>query len=186
MIIKTARPKKHYVNNKDFIKALTDYQQVLLEKPDTRIPEYIGVCIVAICTKMATRPNFSGYSYKDEMIGDAIENCLEAVGNFDEKKSAERSRTGAVNAFGYFSWVAWNAFIRRIAKEKKQSYIKHKNMQNMFIEEQFFSSTSATIDIDNDTSTQIIDDFETKLTKTKKSVILGIEKFLDDKDVPTQ
>ena len=170
--------KRHYVNNHDFVVALNEYKVKLNEHPEARIPEYIGVCISAICTKMATRPNFSGYSYKDEMVGDAIENCLYAVNNFDETKSAERSRSGAVNAFGYFSWIAWNAFIRRIAKEKKQSYIKHKNMQNINLHEFQYIVES----YDNEASNHIIKDFEEKLTKPKKSVIVGIEKFVD-KDV---
>jgi len=170
--------KRNYVNNHDFVLALNEYKAKLKEDPNARIPEYIGVCISAICTKMATRPNFSGYSYKDEMVGDAIENCLDAVNNFDETKSAERSRSCAVNAFGYFSRIAWNAFIRRIAKEKKQSYIKHKNMQNINLHEFQYIVDS----FDNEASNQIIEDFEAKLTKSKKSVIVGIEKFVDKED----
>ena len=171
----TTRPKKHYVNNADFVNALNEYKEKLKTKPEARIPDYIGVCISAICNKMATRPNFSGYTFKEEMIGDAIENCLEAVGNFDPAKSIERSRTSTVNAFGYFSWIAWNAFIRRIAKEKKQTYIKYKNMQNL----QIFDDS--TIDpYNNEATNQIIEEFESKLTKTKKSVIVGIEKFVDN------
>lgn len=164
--------KKHYVNNKDFIVALNEYKQKLELQPDAKIPDYIGLCIHAICTKMATRPNFSGYSFREEMVGDAIENCLEAVQKFDEKKSIERSRTGTVNAFGYFSWIAWNAFIRRIAKEKKETYIKHKNMQVLHVFD------TEIVDITgNKISDQIINDFESKLTKSKKKDIIGIEKF---------
>lgn len=165
--------KKHYVNNKDFIVALNEYKQKLKINPEEKIPHYIGVCIQSICTKMATRPNFSGYTFKEEMVGDAIENCLEAVSNFDETKSIERSRTGTVNAFGYFSWIAWNAFIRRISKEKKQSYIKHKNMQNLHM----FDDYTAFENFNNEASNQIISDFEIKLTKSKKKDIIGIEKF---------
>lgn len=164
--------KKHYVNNKDFIAALNEYKEKLKTDPETKIPNYIGICIHAICTKMATRPNFSGYSFREEMVGDAIENCLEAVKKFDEEKSMERSRSGTVNAFGYFSWIAWNAFIRRIGKEKKQTYIKHKNMQNLNMFEDFQ-------DTGNHITDQIIDDYEAKLTKTKKKDIVGIEKFVD-------
>ena len=172
----TTRPKKHYVNNSDFVKALNDYKEKLKLTPDAKIPDYIGICISGICNKMATRPNFSGYTFKDEMIGDAIENCLEAVGNFDSEKSIERSRTGTVNAFGYFSWIAWNAFIRRIAKEKKQTYIKYKNMQHMHI----FDDHVSVDPYNNEATNQIIEEFESKLTKSKKNGIVGIEKFVDN------
>lgn len=165
--------KKHYVNNKDFIVALNEYKEKLKTNPEAKIPDYIGVCIHAICTKMATRPNFSGYSFREEMVGDAIENCLEAVNKFDQEKSMERSRSGAVNAFGYFSWIAWNAFIRRIGKEKKQTYIKHKNMQHLNIFEDDIHDSG------NHISDQIITDYEFKLTKSKKKDIVGIEKFVD-------
>lgn len=171
-----SKPKKNYVNNADFVAALNDYKQKLKTNPNIKIPNYIGICISDICNKMATRPNFSGYTFKDEMIGDAIENCLEAVGNFDSEKSKERSRSGAVNAFGYFSWIAWNAFIRRIAKEKKQIYIKYKNMQNLHI----FDEYTAVDPYNNEATNHIIENFETKLTKTKKNSIIGIEKFVDN------
>lgn len=169
-------PKKHYVNNADFVKALNEYKDKLKTKPDAKIPDYIGVCISSICKKMATRPNFSGYTFKEEMVGDAIENCIGAVGNFDQEKSIERSRTGTVNAFGYFSWIAWNAFIRRIAKEKKQTYIKYKNMQNLHIFEEYVSADSYS----NEATNHIIQEFESKLTKSKKCGIIGIEKFINN------
>lgn len=171
-----SKPKKHYVNNADFVIALNQYKEKLKTKPDARIPDYIGICISAICNKMATRPNFSGYTFKEEMVGDAIENCLEAVNNFDSQKSMERSRSGSVNAFGYFSWIAWNAFIRRIAKEKKEIYIKYKNMQNLHIFDEF----TVVDPYNNEATNQIIEDFESKLTKTKKNSIVGIEKFVDN------
>jgi hypothetical protein len=172
----TRKTKKHYVNNADFVVALNEYKEKLKANPNARITDYIGICISAICNKMATRPNFSGYTFKDEMIGDAIENCLEAVNNFDPEKSIARSRTSTVNAFGYFSWIAWNAFIRRIAKEKKQTYIKYKNMQNLHIFDEFTS----VIIYDNEATNQIIENFESRLTKPKKNGIVGIEKFVEN------
>lgn len=168
--------KKHYVNNKDFYEALVKYNESLKSNPSTRIPDYIGKCILAICTRLATKPNFSGYSFKDELIADGIENCIVAINGFDPSKS--------VNPFAYFTQVSWNAFIRRISKEKKQQYIKHKNMQNNFSahsEELSYGDTGSIIHAkSNDMSNDIISNFEDRLVKTqKKKAATGLEKFVE-------
>lgn len=126
------KPKKktNYINNKDFLAALVEYRKCVSrwkragsDGPSPRVSEYVGKCVLLICTRMATRPNFSGYSWREEMSADAIENCLQAVPNFDPAKSN--------NPFGYFSRIAWRAFLRRIDKEKTQSYVKAKNYERM-------------------------------------------------------
>lgn len=175
----TQKPKRHYVNNKDFYEAIVVYKAKLRENPNTIVPNYIGECIVAICNKLSTKPNFIGYSFRDEMIGDGIENCIASVDGFDPEKSS--------NPFAYFTQIAWNAFIRRIAKEKKQQYIKHKNMQNSFVvgelEDHSYGDTNTLIQHkSNQLSDDIIDNFEKKLTKTKKSSTVGIEKFAFNED----
>ena len=126
-----------------------------------------------ICNKLATKPNFIGYSYKDEMIADAIENCVAAAHSFDPDKSN--------NPFAYFTQIAWNAFIRRIAKEKKQAYIKHKNFEHSnllddLLEENYSGGTK----IHNEYSNDIIKNFENKLVKTQKKSKLGVEKFIEE------
>ncbi len=168
--------KKHYVNNKDFCAALIEYKAKRQTDPTARVPAYIGICIQQICNRLSTKPNFSGYSYKDEMISDGLENCLAAVGGFNAEKS--------VNAFAYFTQIAWNAFIRRIQKEKKETYIKHKNMQNMFVllslENSGFEDFDLNVHNNDDIGNHIIESFENKLTKTKKHVNVGLEKFIEE------
>ena len=83
-----------------------------------RITNYLGSCVYLIATNLAKRPNFSNYSYKDEMISDAIENCLLYFGNFSPEKSN--------NPFSYFTQISYYAFIRRINKEHKQADIRKK------------------------------------------------------------
>lgn len=170
------KTKRHYVNNKDFYDALVAYRQSLSENKDARVPDYVGQCIIAICTKLSTKPNFIGYSFRDEMIADAIENCIASVDGFDPAKST--------NPFAYFTQIAWNALIRRISKEKKQQYIKHKNMVNnisvLELEPEAYGGTAATKSQYNEITNEIIDSFEKKLTKPKKSSILGVEKFVTE------
>lgn len=174
----TAKTKRHYVNNKDFYDAIVVYKQKLKEDSETRVPDYIGQCIMAICTKLSTKPNFYGYSFRDEMIADAIENCIGAVDGFNPEKSN--------NPFAYFTQIAWNAFIRRITKEKKQQYIKHKNMVNDMLiaelDDLAFTTIAGKNSQYNDITNEIISSFENKLTKSKKSSIVGIEKFTEEED----
>lgn len=119
----------HYVNNAEMLQAIKLYRNSLAEakqlgsteKP--RIPEYLGECILKIATRLARKANFINYSYRDDMILDGIENCMQCMHSFDPSKSS--------NPFSYFTQVIYFAFLRRIAKEKKQSYIKGKLVQDM-------------------------------------------------------
>ena len=118
----------HYVNNADFLKALIEYraQKVKAEEEGKEKPivsNYIGECILKIATHLSYKPNFINYSYRDDMILDGVENCIQYIDNFDPTKSN--------NPFSYFTQIIYYAFLRRIAKEKKQSYIKGKLLQNM-------------------------------------------------------
>lgn len=159
-----ASKKRNYVNNPDLLQALISYRNACNEAEDAgdstpKVPEYIGKCILLIATRLATKPNFSGYSYKEEMISDGIENCLQYIHNFDPEKSS--------NPFAYFTQIIWYAFLRRIQKEKKQTYIRFKASENML--------TQALINDSNDTSIQMneppeyisefIEEFEKKLNK---------------------
>lgn len=145
-----------------------------------RVPEYIGMAIYMIATKLATKPNFSGYSYKDEMISDGIENCLMYLHNFDPDKSK--------NPFAYFTTIIYYAFLRRIQKEQKQQYIKQKSLinssiMNTLVEQSEDSEhfNAAYVHLNDDRSNDLILKFEkTKIIKEKPKK--GIEKFLGDTD----
>jgi hypothetical protein len=123
----------HYVNNKEFFSAIVVYREEFLEskkKQDAdpkeqliQIPEYIGSCIIKIATHLAYKSNFIGYTYRDDMILDAIENCIASVDNFDPEKSA--------NPFAYFTQVSYYAFLRRIQKEKKNERTKNKWIESL-------------------------------------------------------
>jgi DNA-directed RNA polymerase specialized sigma subunit len=161
--------KKNYVNNKDLLDALITYRIACKEAEECgektpRVPEYIGSCILMIATRIATRPNFSGYSYKDEMISDGIENCLQYIHNFDPEKSQ--------NPFAYFTQIIWYAFLRRIQKEKKQMYIKFKASQNMMTESDLMDSNEVRLQLNDPPEyiNEFIEDFEDKLDKKKDDI----------------
>ena len=122
-----ARKKtEYYVNNKEFLAAITDYRQrVHLAKekdnPRPRVPEYIGECFLKIATHLSYKPNFVNYMFREDMICDGIENCLQYIDNFNPEKSQ--------NPFAYFTQIIYYAFLRRIQKEKKQLEIKSKILE---------------------------------------------------------
>jgi hypothetical protein len=162
------RATRNYVNNRDLLDALVTYKGLCREAENAgegrpRVPDYIGTCIFQIATRLATKPNFSGYSYKEDMISDGVENCLLYIMNFNEEKSQ--------NPFAYFTQIIWYAFLRRIAKEKKQMYIRFKSSQHMITtggthtggEEDLNIHLSTAADYMND----FISDYETKLAKDK-------------------
>ena len=153
--------KRNYVNNKDLLAALIAYRESVAEAEEggdkkPQVPDYIGKCIMMIAQRLATRPNFSGYMYKEEMISDGIENCLQYIHNFNPEKSQ--------NPFAYFTQIIWYAFLRRISKEKKQMYIKFKASQRQMFDSETFDDSTGTMvgSVLPDYISEFIDDFETK------------------------
>jgi|TARA_B100000959_G_C14884485_1_gene583980 hypothetical protein len=114
---------EHYVNNKEFLAAMVEYRKSVNKSKRTkqikpRVPDYVGECFLKIANHLSFRPNFINYTYRDDMISDGIENCLQYLDNFNPVKSN--------NPFAYFTQIIYYAFIRRIQKEKKQTTIKQK------------------------------------------------------------
>jgi DNA-directed RNA polymerase specialized sigma subunit len=128
------KKKEHYVNNKEFLEALVIYRKKVNEaknagEPHPKVPDYIGECFLKIATHLSYRPNFVNYMFKDDMICDGIENCLQYIDNFDPAKST--------NPFAYFTQIIYYAFLRRIQKEKKQLDIKTKLLEKSGFDEVF-------------------------------------------------
>ena len=133
-------PKKkseHYVNNKELLEALIVYRAKVRDEFFIRhgreptkedrskrwegkppITNYLGECFLKIATHLSYKPNFVNYMFRDDMISDGIENCVQYIHNFDPEKSK--------NPFAYFTQIIHYAFLRRIQKEKKQLEIKTK------------------------------------------------------------
>ena len=121
----------HYVNNAQFLEAMKEWKDRCKEaeelgEPQPPVTNYIGECFLKIANHLSYRPNFINYTYRDEMISDGIENCLQYCNNFNPEKSN--------NPFAYFTQIIYYAFIRRIQKEKKQQHIRHKIIENMNVD----------------------------------------------------
>lgn len=149
------RKKQHYVDNQEFLAAIIDYKKKVREAVEKNFPEvseldedeiyeiiknwsspdkprvgnYIGECFLKIATHLSYRPNFINYMYKDDMVCDGIENCIQYIDRFDPEKSN--------NPFAYFTQIIYYAFLRRIQKEKRQLDIKEKILEKSGYDEVF-------------------------------------------------
>ena len=122
---------KHYIDNKQFLAALIEFKKEVNEAKNNeeqrpQVPDYIGDCFIKIANHLAYKSNFINYSFREDMILDAIENCLIYMDNFDPKKSS--------NPFAYFTQITYYAFLRRIQKEKKQLETKYRYIESLDIE----------------------------------------------------
>ena len=125
-MVRGKRKSEHYVNNKEFLEALVIYRAQCARAEEAgesrpRITNYLGSCFLKIATHLSYKPNFVNYMFREDMICDGIENCLQYIDNFDPTKSS--------NPFAYFTQIIYYAFLRRIQKEKKQMEIKNKILE---------------------------------------------------------
>jgi len=133
------KQSEHYVNNKDFLDALVEYKKKILEaeengSPRPQITNYIGECFLKIATHLSYRPNFVNYIFREDMICDGIENCIQYVDRFNPEKST--------NPFAYFTQIIYYAFLRRIQKEKKQLDIKNKILEKTGYDQVFVNDNT--------------------------------------------
>jgi|TARA_B100000035_G_C20891306_1_gene505114 hypothetical protein len=167
----------HYVDNKKFLQAMIDWRETWPDEENIPpVTNYIGECFLKIATHLSYRPNFINYTYRDEMISDGIENCLQYVKNFNPEKSK--------NPFAYFTQIIYYAFLRRIAKEKKQSHIKNK-----MIEREAYNSfttmegDSNTYQVDSIDLAAFLPDEDVYKPKKKQSTKKkGLEVFMEKED----
>ena len=180
---------EHYVDNKKLYAEMVEYLNSVKEAEESgddkpRIPEYIGECLLKISTRLSTKPNFINYTYRDEMISDGIENCVNYIGNFNPEKST--------NPFAYFTQIIYYAFLRRIQREKKQLYIKHKSLERSLVFDELASHSEADgskgdqgayINLHTPYMTDFVENFEKKEAEKKaarKTKKVNLEKFVED------
>jgi len=144
--IMARRKSIHYVNNAEFSQAVVDYCKALNEAKENeetlpKVPDYIASCFLKIAEGLSHKSNFIRYTYREEMVMDAVENCLKAIDNYNIEAA---TRTGKPNAFAYFTQISWYAFLRRIEKEKKQQDVKLKYLSQSGIEQYVYGDIQDT------------------------------------------
>jgi hypothetical protein len=191
------KSKINYVDNVRFaLEMEKHYDKVLAakeagESPRVPVNNYIGECFYKISNKLSLRPNFIGYSYRDEMVADAIETMLYNAHHFNPKAI---TRGGAPNPFSYFTLVAWRAFIHRINREKKQEYVKFKVTENQMVLGNGLHNNSDSesgsrngrsqsgVDLTSDYYNRLAEKYD----KPKKEKKIGLEKFASEEDAVTE
>jgi hypothetical protein len=179
--------KNNYVDNKEFLAAMIERKGLVdaalaAGKEPPQITNYLGKTMMDICTHFSYRPNFINYSFRDEMIGDALENCLKVIDNFDSEKYS--------NPFAYFTQIAFFAFLRRIAQEEKQQYIKFKLLEELPMDEMIEmvcndtgeASFKTAVDFMRDHSFFNTREYEDKIAARKKPKT-PLESILDDEEL---
>ncbi len=179
----------HYVDNKQLYAVIIEHKTSVKAAKDIGqtpppIPNYVGECILMIAKRLSTKPNFVNYSYRDEMISDGVENCISYFHNFDPSKSD--------NPFAYFTQIIYYAFLRRIQKEKKQIYIKHKTAENSMLFNEMVEQgedgefTFNPADFDSENVSDFIKTFEENMDKKKVKRKKGIDLFIEGEDSDNQ
>lgn len=177
----TTPPKaNHYVDNQEFLAALKAHREKVTAAQESgdeppRVSNYIGSCLLKIATHLSYKSNFINYSYREEMISDGVENCIQYLHNFDPSKSS--------NPFAYFTQIIYYAFLRRIMKEKNQQAVKNKLIREMPFEafelqdhDESGEFTNAFLDYLQHANN---DDYEVK-KKEKPKKISPLEHFLEE------
>ena len=129
---------EYYVNNREFLEAIVAYKGRVRSSEESgtdkpRVPNYIGDCFLKIATHLSYKPNFVNYMFREDMICDGIENCLQYIDNFNPEKSS--------NPIAYFTQIIYYAFLRRIQKEKRQLEIKSKILEKSGYQEVMYTDT---------------------------------------------
>ena len=166
VMARTKRQSIHYVNNADFSAAVVEYvKEVRKAKAKNEqlpiVTDYIAECFLKIAEGLSHKSNFIRYTYREEMVMDAVENCLKAIENYNLETA---TRTGKPNAFAYFTQITWYAFLRRIAKEKKQQDVKLKYLTSSGIET-FIEVEGDTLA--NNVAQQFVDVLKDRIDKVK-------------------
>ena len=180
---KTMKKKTaHYVDNKKFLEAMKEWKEKCREAEETgeerpQISNYVGECFLKIANGLSYRPNFINYTYKEDMISDGIENCLQYIHNFNPDKSN--------NPFAYFTQIIYYAFIRRIQREKKQTHVKHRIISK--------ADFHAFVTMEGDDTSYSVGGFDPNIMvpdedvykpkkKTKETNKKGLENFMESED----
>jgi hypothetical protein len=163
---RSKRKSIHYVNNAEFSQAVVNYVGLCdnakaAHKEPPIVPNYIADCFLRIAEGLSHKSNFIRYTYREEMVMDAVENCLKAIQNYNIEAA---TRTGTPNAFAYFTQISWYAFLRRIAKEKKQQDVKEKFLTEAGIE----AFISQSVNAENSQVVQhFVDELRDRIDKVK-------------------
>jgi hypothetical protein len=178
--------KPHYVNNKIFSNAVVDYVRSVNkatedDQPIPVVTDYIAMSFLKISEGLSHKSNFIRYTYRDEMVMDGVENCLRAIMNYNIETA---TRTGLPNAFSYFTQICFYAFLRRLAKEKKQQDIKYKWIDNIDIND-LVSYVTEVEALDMNSEVSFVEQLKERITLVKDKDE-KVKELIKEKEVKTK
>jgi hypothetical protein len=163
---KVADKKSHYVDRQKFYEAIVERKEILKTNPDHPVSPYIGECIVKICKGLASKWNFAQYTWKDELVSDAILHVLKYIDSFNPEIST--------NPFSYFTQTAYNSFMGRFEIEREEQYAKYASILKSASTNEFFQQPDSYSDYEIDLSElnmedigRFVVDFEKKQAEAK-------------------
>ncbi|MGH7743869.1 MAG: hypothetical protein ACREQ5_03500, partial [Candidatus Dormibacteria bacterium] len=120
-------PRVYYIDKPTFLAKIVEYKKVCREakkakKPKPPITTYLATCIMHIAENLSHSPKYVGWTFRDLMVADAVENCIRYFDNFDPNHVKK-------NPFGYFTQCCVYAFWRRCFIERREQYTKYKIAQ---------------------------------------------------------
>lgn len=181
-IVTKNEKKAHYVDRKEFYDNLVKHFENCKKAEENGekepvLPNYIAEAFMKIAEGLSHQSYYIGYSFREDMVADAVENCLRYYRNFDTDKYD--------NPFAYFTQISKYAFYRRIAKEKKELYRKYKLAQFQGIldeQNQFDPETGGSVQFElYDNLSEFIKNYEdAKTRKNAEKKAKGIENFFEE------
>lgn len=99
-----------YITNKEILLFVKEWKETDV------MPEGLGEAFLMIATNLSNKNNFIGYTWKDEMIAEAVFTCVKYFGNFDPDKSK--------NPFAYITRICYNSFVNSIKKQNRHGQMK--------------------------------------------------------------
>lgn len=134
-----AERKRYYVDKVAMYDALVEYRKVCDIARETgtdfpQVPNFIAECFMKIAKHLSYHHWFRGFSYKDDMIGDAVEACIRYCKSFDVNKTKE--------PFSYFTRTCWQCFRHRCDLEYSETLLKGELLSDMAIDTMFMDDNS--------------------------------------------
>ncbi len=119
-----------YLKNKEIV------PELVILRNEGIVSEKLGYIFLTIAKNLANKANFTGYTWKEEMIGEAVLTCIRYCKNFNPEKSN--------NGFGYITQICYNAFVSYIKKQNKHSEIKQTlyDKKDLLLEDERYSCSS--------------------------------------------
>lgn len=124
---KSTSTKGHYVTNAEML------QEVIRAKKLGKVTDELAKMFILITERYSKKSNFSGYSFREDMVSVALINLCANGLKFDPERSS--------NPFSFYTTVIHNSFLQYMADEKK-----HRNIRDSMMVENGLNPSSTYVE----------------------------------------